>query len=436
MVWRAACWVAVGFAPFVAFTLLYNHRVSGSFTQFPITAKDPLDTFGFGARRLMPIGQIFDYTIGRAVRSVLHNMPHPPGFLRRRLGRCHRGRRWVVAPKAGPQHARAGRARSVVPGRILLLLGNLLSSRAAGLSGAIYYLPLYVPSCIFLATVLIAAWRHRRGLAVALCLVLAVATIPYLVSAIGPNHKISTAQEPWKDATRADPRPRSGHRRQLRPVSHAPEPVLGQHGRSRQPNPVRGGHAEPENLDLMAAHPDRTPYLESTSDPGFDDPVAYHDAPVPRVWLTQLQVLHGNAVTLRVRVTNPRDEPAVVVYLRIGRHVEQRTLAVDAHAGSTFETQWTLSPGGTPEVGAGGAVPLIKRRGAITIGMGTGATPGDALAGDQVQQLFFYRLDAGTGVIDVLYPGRAFIGERPKRRLELTAVDRLRNLDVQVTTNL
>ena len=54
----------------------------------------------------------------------------------------------------------------------------------------------------------------------------------------------------------------------------------------------------PESLDLIAAHPDRTPYLERTTDPGFDDPVTYHDAPVPRVWLTQLQVLHGNAVTL------------------------------------------------------------------------------------------------------------------------------------------
>ena len=104
-------------------------------------------------------------------------------------------------------------------------------------------------------------------------------------------------------------------------------------------------------------------------------------------------------------------------------------------AGSTFETQWTLAPGGTPEVAEGRAVPLPEGRGAIQIGMGAATTPADALAGNQVQELFFYRVDADTGLIDVLYPGRNYTGERLKRKLELTAVDRLRALDVQVTTD-
>ena len=327
--WRAGCWVAVGFAPFVAFTLFYNHRVSGSFTQFPITAKDPLDTFGFGPRRLMPIGEIFHYSIGRAVRSVLHNFRTLPGFF-------VAGWIGIAVGVVGLWLRRRDRSTLALvalavsfPAGYFFFWGSLLSSRAAGISGPIYYLPLYVPACIFLATTLIAAWRRRRGLAVALCLVLAVATIPYLVSKIGVNHKISAAQQPWKDATRsirdralvivADSGPYLMH---LNPYS-GNQPDLD----SRILFAVDRGA---EDLDLIAAHTDRTPYLESTTDPGFDDPVAYHDAPVPRVWLTQLQVLHGKTVTLRVRVTNPRDEPAVVVYLRIGQHVEQRTLATDA----------------------------------------------------------------------------------------------------------
>ena len=143
------------------------------------------------------------------------------------------------------------------------------------------------------------AWA--RGV---LCLVLAVATIPYLVSAIGPNHKISTAQEPWKDATRAI------RDRALVIVANSGPYLM-------HLNPYSVNTADldsrilyavdkgAEALDLLAAHPDRTPYLESTSDPGFDDPVAHHDAPAPRVRLTQLQVLHGQ----RRDAARASDEP-------------------------------------------------------------------------------------------------------------------------------
>src|SRR5262249_15454398 len=70
---RAACWAAVGIAPFVVIMLVYNHKVTGSFTEFPLTAKDPLDTLFFGTRRLMPEDPTFEYTIGSAGRSSLHN---------------------------------------------------------------------------------------------------------------------------------------------------------------------------------------------------------------------------------------------------------------------------------------------------------------------------------------------------------------------------
>src|SRR5689334_20253859 len=62
-----AGWATLGMLPLVIATLVYNKKVTGTFTEFPITAADPLDTFGFGLRRLMPTFGKDDYTVG--VRS-------------------------------------------------------------------------------------------------------------------------------------------------------------------------------------------------------------------------------------------------------------------------------------------------------------------------------------------------------------------------------
>jgi len=78
---RTAIWAGVALAPFVAFTLFYNRHVSGSFTKFPITAKEPLDTFGFGPRKLMPIAKTFQYNASAALHSTAKNLGALPPFL-------------------------------------------------------------------------------------------------------------------------------------------------------------------------------------------------------------------------------------------------------------------------------------------------------------------------------------------------------------------
>ena len=86
---RAAGWTALGAIPLVIATLAYNRHVTGSFTEFPITAADPLDTFGFGLRRLMPTFGKDDYTVGTAIRSVGKNGLFLPAVPLRQLpGRC------------------------------------------------------------------------------------------------------------------------------------------------------------------------------------------------------------------------------------------------------------------------------------------------------------------------------------------------------------
>ena len=76
------------------------------------------------------------------------------------------------------------------------------ASGFAYLSGPVYFIPLFVPLCIFIATALIALWRRRRGLLIVLCCVLVVATVPFLYDKSAMNHRISDAQEPWQRGDR------------------------------------------------------------------------------------------------------------------------------------------------------------------------------------------------------------------------------------------
>ena len=431
--WRAVLYTGVAFAPFVAFTLLYNRHVSGSFTTFPITAKDPLDTFGFGPRRLMPIAQIFDYSGSPAFHAVVHNFRTMPPFL---VG----GWLGVAVALVGIWLRRRDRSTLVLlgiavvfPVGYVLFWGTLLSSRAASLSAPVYYIPLYAPACVFIATVLIAAWRHRRALGIALGVVLAAVTVPYAAAKLAPNHKISEAQLPWKDATRSAQLPalviveNSGpYLMHLNPYSSNAPDLDGKILYALD----RG----PENLDAISSHPNRTAYLERTTDPLFDDPVAYHDAPIPKVSLVPLQVVDGTNVTVRVRVTNAAG-PTVVAYVRVGNRVEQRTLSTSATPGQRFETEWTLAPAGSAAASAPGTVPLTAPLGTIRVGVASAANVPVALAQPQQLEEFAYRKNSGTGTVDVLTPSRKYVSKLPNHDLYLTEVQTLPGLDVELTLN-
>ncbi len=67
--------------PLVVATLVYNRYVTGKLLEFPITAADPLDSFGFGRKRLMPTFGTVDYGLGKAVRGTAKNAFVLPWFL-------------------------------------------------------------------------------------------------------------------------------------------------------------------------------------------------------------------------------------------------------------------------------------------------------------------------------------------------------------------
>lgn len=430
VLWHAAFFTGMGLFPFFVITLVYNYKVTGSITEFPITAKDPLDSFGFGLRRLMPIGDIFDYSIRRAIKSTAHNIRVFPPFL---VGG------WVgaVVAAVGVWLRRRDRSTLVflgiavsIPLGYFFFWGNLLSSRAAGLSAPIYFVPLYAPACVFIATVLIAAWRRRRAFGVALAVVLAGATIPPLVTKIDVNHKISTAQEPWKGVTD------SIEGRALVIVENSGPYLMHLNPYSSNAPKLNGRilfavDRGADNLQLMAKYPMRTPYLERTTDPLFDDPVGYHDAPTPRVSLIRLHVIHGRTLTLHSRIVNRSADPIVVSTLQIGNKIVRRTLSTTAKEGDVFDTDWTVAAAGAPEVASGAAVGLDQPVGVVRAGFTT-TTPGHESAVHYEE--FPYGID-GSGSMNVILPGRAFTGHTAKGPPRIREVTRARGLDVDLTTN-
>jgi len=72
---------AVGVVIAIAVTLWYNARTTGSALDFPNTTADPLNTFGFGLRRLILTDGPFRYDVGMAVSSLWANVRAVPSWL-------------------------------------------------------------------------------------------------------------------------------------------------------------------------------------------------------------------------------------------------------------------------------------------------------------------------------------------------------------------
>jgi 4-amino-4-deoxy-L-arabinose transferase-like glycosyltransferase len=374
--WRrlvtGALWAGLGALPLVIATLAYNKKVTGTFTEFPITAADPLDTFGFGLRRLMPTFGKDDYTVGSAIRSAGKNGVFLPLFL---FG-SYLG---VVVAGFGLWMRR--RQQSTVA---LLLLaaafpvgyfffwGMHVSSATTTLSGPIYFMPLFAPLVVLIATALVRWWRARRGVCVAAAVVLALVTVPFAVNRIDVNRRISESQVPWRDSTDAI------HGRATVFVQQSGAYLLFVNPFSSNPANLDGrilwatdqGGA---NLGLIAKHPDRVPYLQQTSVPPIlagpkSDPVT------PVVTLQRLRVLDAPAVTLRARVTNTTDSPVVVASLQVGDQVEHRTLATDSRKGATYDLEWRVrAPEATPATPSTSSTSLPPGAGELSVGVGFGA---------------------------------------------------------------
>lgn len=393
---RAALWVGLGVAPLFAAALLYNRHVTGSPTEFPITAADPLDTFGFGVRRIMPLWTPVDYTVVRALRGAGRNLFFLPAFM---IGSFL----GVVLAAVGLWLRRRDRSTLLLvllgasfPIGYFFFWGIYLSGSKATLSGPLYYIPLYAPLCIFVATALVAAWQRRVLLGVAAIALLVVGTGVATWDKLDRNREISDTQAPWRDSVDGLPGralvivDRSGpYLLHLNPFS-ANTPDIDD-GRI-----VYAVDRGSETLGLIASYPHRTPYLQRTDRVPRD---ALSDPQVPAVTLERIDVVRGRVLELRANLTNPTDGAVVVTYLQVGDRLLTRVLATDARRGDRFETTWTVGAPGTTGVDA----ELATGTTTFAVGLGSGSSETDALAARRMQANFDAR--AVDGEVEVLTPG-------------------------------
>ncbi len=406
---RAVPWFAIGALPLTFLTLAYNHRMTGNFAKFPVTVKDPLDTFGFGTRRIAPQFGEVDYGPVQAVKGTLKN-----GFylLLFALGGL------VALPVAllgWWQRRRETWTWPIVAVGIAFPVGYFgfwgtnVSSITSRISGPIYFVPLYAVLAVFVAQVIVAAGRRRRPAGIALAAVLVCAGLPLAINRVDTNHRISAAQEPWERASRdvealeddslvfvADSGP---YLMFLNPYS-ANSPDLD--------GPVLWATEQlGRDVDLIRAHPQRTPYRMQASYRG--DELGPDEHPkVPEIELLPLAIVDGTSLQVSAGIQNTTAHPFVVVTVTLdGRVVDQQVISKTSSEGARHDFEWTLHDS-TQSSGsdAGNESNVSEEYGALVISVGFG-TDRRSAARPLVQRVIGYR--SGTGTLASVVPAR---GER------------------------
>lgn len=393
---RSATALAIGFLPLLVATLVYNRHVTGAFGQFPITAADPLDTFGFGHRRIMPTFPPATYTVLQGLRSSVKQGVFLPIFLSGSYvlaalgvwgfwrGRRHLGTRVLIAITVG------------FPVGYFFFWGMFVSSPTMPLSGPIYYIPLYATLVIAGTVELLRLWDTRRRVAIVLIIGMVVVTLPVGINRVDANRRISQAQTPWKHSS-ASIRPhslvfvwRSGDYLMFENPYSANRPKLN--------GPVlyatdRGA----VNLAVIAAHPDRTPLLQRTS--LVPDGHVPDDHPkTPKIEVVPVKVVRAPAIDVRTTMHAPR------------------------HSGLTF---YSVFASGPIRSIPGRRVPQgLNRRltaqglpdalGTLSVGLGRGRNAAEASAHPVLRQDIHYRIAHGT--IEVYTPIDTFRRKRVGKR--------------------
>lgn len=380
--------------PLVVLTLAYNRHVTGGWLEFPITAADPLDTFGFGRKRLMPTFEIVDYDLGKALRGTAKNAFVLPWFL--------------VGSYVGLAAAGIGlwqRRRDVTTLALVLISavfpvgyfvfwGNHLSSLAARISGPIYFVPLYAPICLLIASVLVGWWRPRPGLARVLAALLALGTVPAAVSRFDVNRDLSRTQEAWRTSVEgldgralvfvADTAP---YLLYLNPFSS--------NGPELDDQILYASDGSPSMLDLIASMPDRTPYLQQGSVPS-QETGPREDPYDLQVRLTPVEVRRGRTLTLDLVAEPPAGAGFASIRVQAGATDRRRTIEVGP---GPLTEQIEL---GTGPDRAAGAIEL-EERGAIRVTVGYGTTAAEAESSPLARHEIQYRVVDGR--IEAMLPG-------------------------------
>ncbi|HEY7438307.1 MAG TPA: glycosyltransferase family 39 protein [Acidimicrobiia bacterium] len=407
--------LVIGFLPLGIATLVYNQRVTGSFTTFPITVADPLDQFGFGLRRIMPGFGRDHYGVYQALRSSAKHLFYMPFFL---FG-AYLG---AIAALYALWKIRGQRAAlalvflaAVFPLGYVFFWGTQVSAATTNLSGPIYYVPLYAVASVLIATAILMVWRRRRNRGIVLVLVLAVATLPLGINRILVNKRISDSQIPWKQSAdtikgRALVFVQGSYLMFVSPFST--------NGPKLDDRILYAIDRGPANIDFIRSRPGRTVYAQTTSLlPDELLPQAYPRT--PRVSLTRLHLAQTTRLVLDARITAPAAGDTIIASLTTDAITAHRTLTTHARAGAVYETRWTVDASSTRDLGT------------IRVGAGFGRDAASARVRDVQRESIPYRRSGA--VLVLLMPPRMELSVKYGKKHEYRVVTRLRHLQVTPT---
>ena len=434
--WRAlvpsAGWVALGAVPLVAATLAYNARVTGSPMEFPITAADPLDTLGFGLRRIMPANNPVDFGIVQAVKGSGRNALNVPVFL---VG----GLLGLVAAGVGLWHRRRDRrtlllvaVAAVFPLGYFPFWGIFLTAAYAKYSGPYYYLPVFAPVCVLAAVGILHLLARRRAVGVALVAGLVAVNVPLAAWHLARNREISVAQQPWQDVTEGI------DGRALVFVADSGPYLLfsnpyASNGADLDDRVLFAADRGARNLDLIERLPSRVAYLQRASLPTWR--LLEYDRPAtPTIAIERIEVVRATSFRITATIRDTVGAGVVRATLDYGTNVVGQVLSESSARGYAHEVAWTVgvAPAGAAaspfDLSLGG-----DRVGELNVTVGFGATIEEAAGAPALRHVVGYRRVVG-GDVEVLTPGW---WERLVRRKSgngwVQAPERAERLQVQVT---
>lgn len=403
--------------PLVAATLLYNRHVTGSLSQFPITAADPLDTFGFGRRRLMPGFPTTDYTPGNGLRAMAKHAFFLPWF----LAGSYLG---LASAAVGLWIGRRQRATlalllvgAVFPLGYFPFFGSQESAQFTRLAGSYYYLPLFSCIAILMASVVVRLHARHRLAGVGLVVALAVATVPVAVSRLDVNQRLSARQDAWRTSNE------SIDERALVIVADAGRYLLyanpfGANGPDLDDRVLFATDEGPAVLDLIAEHPDRRAYVQRATI-AVQEQGAREDPPEYDVGLVPAQVRRGSAMTLDVTAGEAGDAGRVAVEVQVGNQVLRRSALVGQPLPS-----FRLAPTGSPDL-------VLPERGTLAIQLGYGDTEEDALRRPHARQEVLFRVVDGT--VEFLLPAAKLVNTLFGDHYEWRRTLDLPDLEIELT---
>lgn len=374
--------------PFVIGTLAYNRHLTGGWLEFPVTAKDPLDTFGFGPRQLMPTFEIIHYDLAKALGGTAKNAFILPWFLAGGyigLGAAGLGL-WQRRREAATLALLA--IVVVFPAGYFVFWGTYLSSMASRISGPIYFVPLYAPICLGMASLLVRWWATRRRAALVLAVALVIATIPASVSRFTVNRDISVGQQAWATSVARLSQPSLVFVADTSPYLMYVNPFSA-NSAALDDRILYAADNGPRMLDLIAAQPWRRAYVQQGDAAAQDIGPSEHPSRVA-VSLTPIDVRRGRSLVLHLSVQRDPGDPEERIDVTTGAGSISRAL-VPREIGGEVTVDVTIGGSGTADV------PLAPR-GIISVRL-SGAAPLERV------DLVYRQVD---GVIEVLTPVSLF----------------------------